>query len=115
MAPFMLVPHARCLVPLGELDPVEAAPLTDAGLTPYHAVKRSLPLLVPGSTTVVIGAGGLGHMAIQILDALCPTRIIAVDQRPEALALATEIGASGTVLMDANAATDVRETTRGIG
>ena len=67
MAPKMLVPSARLLAPLGDLDPVDAAPLTDAGITPYHAVKRSLPLLVPGSTAVVIGAGGLGHMAIQIL------------------------------------------------
>jgi propanol-preferring alcohol dehydrogenase len=41
----MLVPQARWLVPLGDLDPVEAAPLTDAGLTPYHAIKRSLHLL----------------------------------------------------------------------
>jgi propanol-preferring alcohol dehydrogenase len=115
MAPFMIVPDTRHLVRIGDLDPVDAAPLTDAGLTPYHAVKRSLPLLVPGSTTVVIGAGGLGHMAIQILEALCPTRIIAVDQRPEALAFATEIGASGTVLMNAEAADIVRDTTRGIG
>ena len=81
MAPLMLVPHARWLVPLGDLDPVEAAPLTDAGLTPYHAVKRSLPLLVPGSTAVVIGAGGLGHMAVQFLRALSPATVIAVDQR----------------------------------
>jgi D-arabinose 1-dehydrogenase-like Zn-dependent alcohol dehydrogenase len=39
-----------------------AAPLTDAALTPYHAIKRALPLLVPGSVAVVIGVGGLGHM-----------------------------------------------------
>ena len=61
-------PSARHLVPLTDLDPVDAAPLTDAALTPYHAIKRSLDLLVPGSTALVIGAGGLGHMAIQILD-----------------------------------------------
>ena len=69
MAPYMLVPDSRWLVPLGELDPVLAAPLTDAGLTPYHAIKRSLSVLLPGSTAVVIGAGGLGHMAVQILAA----------------------------------------------
>ena len=67
MAEYLLVPDARLLVPLGDLDPVEAAPLTDAGLTPYHAIVRSLDLLVPGSTVLVIGAGGLGHLAIQIL------------------------------------------------
>ena len=43
MAPLMIVSHPRYLVPLGDLDPVEAAPLTDAGLTPYSAIKRSLP------------------------------------------------------------------------
>src|SRR5918997_2958862 len=67
MSPYMLVPQARWLVPLGDLDPVEAAPLTDAGLTPYHAIKRSLHLLNAGSPAVVIGAGGLGHLAIQKL------------------------------------------------
>ncbi len=72
MAEYMVVPTRAHLVPLGDLDPVEAAPLTDAALTPYHAIKRSLPLLVPGSTAVVVGAGGLGHMAIQILDAPSP-------------------------------------------
>jgi propanol-preferring alcohol dehydrogenase len=54
MAARMLVPSARLLAPHGDLEPAEAAPLTDAALTPYHAVKRSLPLLVPGSTAVVI-------------------------------------------------------------
>jgi len=55
------------LVPLRDLDPVDAAPLTDAGLTPYHAISRSLPRLRAGSSTLVIGAGGLGHLAVQIL------------------------------------------------
>src|SRR4051794_39345437 len=92
MAPRMLVPSDRLLVPLGDLDPAEAAPLTDAGLTPYHAIKRSLPLLIPDSTAVTVGAGGLGHMAIQFLKALSPATVIAVDQRKEALRLAAEIG-----------------------
>jgi propanol-preferring alcohol dehydrogenase len=80
MAELMIVPASRYLVPIDDIDPVDAAPLTDAGLTPYHAIKRSLPLLVPGSTAVVIGAGGLGHMAVQILAALCPARIVAIDR-----------------------------------
>ena len=90
MAEYMLVPAARLLVPLGELDPVDAAPLTDAALTPYHAVKRSLPFLTPGATAVAIGIGGLGHMGVQILRALTAARIIAVDTRPQALRLAEE-------------------------
>src|SRR5690606_5589400 len=78
MAPYLLVPEQRWLVPLGDLDPVEAAPLAAAGLTPYHAIKRSLPKLGPGSTAVVIGAGGLGHMAVQLLLAMCPAQVVVV-------------------------------------
>jgi alcohol dehydrogenase, propanol-preferring len=115
MAEYMLVPHARYLVPIGDLAPTDAAPLTDAGLTPYHAVKRSLPLLLPGSTAVVVGAGGLGHMAIQILAALSPARIVAVDENADALALATDVGANDTLLMDEDAATHVRTLTEGVG
>jgi propanol-preferring alcohol dehydrogenase len=115
MAPLMLVPHSRWLVPLGDLDPAEAAPLTDAGLTPYHAVQRSLHLLRPGSNAVVIGAGGLGHMAVQILRALSPATIIAVDQRPEALALATEIGADHGILAGDDAAAQIGDLCRGKG
>ena len=115
MAPWMLVPSERFLVPLGDLDPVEAAPLTDAGLTPYHAVKRSLPLLVPGSTTVVIGAGGLGHMAVQILREVCPTTIVAVDSREDALSLASGVGAHHGVLAGPTAAEEIRDLTGGKG
>jgi propanol-preferring alcohol dehydrogenase len=115
MAKYMLVPNVRHLVPIGDLDPTDAAPLTDAGLTPYHAVKRSLPLMLPGSTTVVVGAGGLGHMAIQILTALSPTRVIAVDRNPDALRLASDVGATETFTMDADAAGHVREATGGVG
>lgn len=115
MAEYMVVPHARYLVPIGDLSPTDAAPLTDAGLTPYHAVKRSLPLLLPGSTAVVVGAGGLGHMAVQILTALSPARVVAVDRNADALALAAEVGASDTVVMGADAADHVRELTEGVG
>jgi propanol-preferring alcohol dehydrogenase len=116
MAAKMLIPDARHLVRLGDLDPVDATPLTDAGLTPYHAVKRSLPLLGPGSTAVVIGAGGLGNLGIQILEALTPTTVVAVDTRASALALAEDAGATATVIasgdVDAMAAA-VTDATRG--
>lgn len=101
MAEYLLVPSPRLLVPLGDLDPVEAAPLGDAALTPYHAIKRSLGLLVPGSTAVVIGIGGLGHMAIQILRALAPSQVVAVDVDEERLALARELGADEAVRTEA--------------
>jgi propanol-preferring alcohol dehydrogenase len=104
MAEYLIVPDARLLVPIGDLHPADAAPLTDAGLTPYHAVKRSLPLLGPGSTAVVIGAGGLGHLAIQIVAASTPAQVIAVDRRVEALQLAEAVGADRSVLAGDDAA-----------
>lgn len=115
MAPYMVVPSVRHLVPIGDLDPAEAAPLTDAGLTPYHAVKRALPLLTPGSTAVVIGAGGLGHMAVQMLRALSPATVVAVDQRPEALRLAESVGAHHGVVSDEAAAGTIRDLSGGQG
>ena len=115
MAARMLVPSPRLLVPLDDLDPADAAPLTDAGLTPYHAIKRSLPLLVPGSTAVVIGAGGLGHMAVQILREMTAARIIAVDRREQALALAAKVGADHVVPASDDAAAHLLELTKGRG
>ncbi|UGQ12949.1 NAD(P)-dependent alcohol dehydrogenase [Yinghuangia sp. ASG 101] len=115
IAEYMLVDSARHLVPMDGLDPVTAVPLTDAGLTPYHAVKRSLPKLVPGSSAVVIGTGGLGHVAVQLLRALTPARVIALDVSPEKLALAARVGAHETVTSDADAAKRVREITGGLG
>src|SRR5439155_3608692 len=79
-AEFMHVPSERFLVKLDGLDPIDAAPLADAGLTPYRAIKKSLPYLYPGAAVAVIGIGGLGHMALQILKVVAPsTRIIAAD------------------------------------
>jgi propanol-preferring alcohol dehydrogenase len=94
MAPFMLVPNARWLVRLPPgLDPKVVAPLTDAGLTPYHAVKRALPFLPGGATAVVIGAGGLGQMGIQFLRVLSGARVVAIDTSASKLATAKELGA----------------------
>ncbi len=84
---------AGSIVRIDSLMPWEAAPLTDAGLSSYHAVKRVLPLLEPGSVVVVIGIGGLGHMAIAALKAVCAAEIIAVDHNEQALELASELGA----------------------
>jgi propanol-preferring alcohol dehydrogenase len=115
MAPLILVPTARHVLPLDRLDPVDAAPLTDAGLTPYHAVKRSRHRLVPGSTALVIGAGGLGHMAVQILAALSAARVVAVDRSPDALDLARSVGAEHTVIAGPTAAAEIRDLTKGQG
>jgi propanol-preferring alcohol dehydrogenase len=108
MAEYVVVP-ARQLVPIGDLDVTRAAPLTDAGLTPYHAIEISRRGLRPSSTCVVIGVGGLGHMAVQILAATTATRIVAVDVKPGALQLAREVGAHEAVRSDADAAVRIRD------
>jgi len=97
MADYMLVPSARLLVPLGDLSPAKAAPLSDAALTPYHAIKRALPNLHGESTVVVLGVGGLGHMAIQLLRVLAPVRIVAADVDDKKLQQAKTLGADHIV------------------
>jgi propanol-preferring alcohol dehydrogenase len=92
-AEYFVVPAARHLIHLGDLDPVLAAPLTDAALTPYHAVKKVIPLLPGGSTAVVIGAGGLGHMAIQLLKTLTGAQVIVVDTAADKREAALGLGA----------------------
>jgi len=116
MADYLLVPHRRHLVALPDgLDPVTAAALTDAGLTPYHAIRRSWPKLTPDATCVLIGVGGLGHVAVQIARATTAAQVIAVDVKPEALELARKVGAHHAVLSDETAATAIRELTGGRG
>lgn len=115
IAEYLIVDDKRHLVPLGDLDPVATVPLTDAGLTPYHAIKGALPALVPGSTAVVIGAGGLGHVAIQLLRALTSARVVALDVSPDKLLLAERVGAHETLASDALAADAIRKMTGGRG
>ncbi len=93
LASHVLVASARELIGLGGLDPVLAGPLTDAGATSYHAVRRVLPKLAPGSTAVVLGAGGLGAFAVQFLRALSPAHVLAVDSNPDRLRVALDVGA----------------------
>lgn len=92
-AEYVLVPAVRHLVPLGDLDPITSAPLTDAALTPYRAVKKVLANLVPGTTVVVIGAGGLGQYAVQLLRELCSARLVVVEPDAGRCAVATSLGA----------------------
>lgn len=93
MADYMIVPSERLLVSLGNLKPQDAAPLSDAALTPYHAIKRALPLLTPETTAVVLGVGGLGHMAVQLLRCLSGCRIVAGDVDDRKLEMAKKLGA----------------------
>ena len=115
MAEYMVVDTPRHLVPIDDLDPIRAASLTDAALTPYQAIKSVLPRLVGGSTTVVIGAGGLGHVAIQLLRELTPTRVIALDIGQDKLDFAKENGAHEAFTSSPEAAEKVKSLTGGRG
>jgi propanol-preferring alcohol dehydrogenase len=110
-----IVVAARFVVPTGGLDPVVAAPLTDAGLTTYTAIKPALPVLDPGSTAVVIGAGGLGLLAVQFLRAVCSARVVAVDSNQSHLELATQYGADNALPSDSTTAAQIRDITCGAG
>lgn len=110
-ADFVLVDE-RSLVPLPEgVDPIAVAPHADAGLTAYHAVKRLLPRLEPGTTTALIGIGGVGHIALQLVRELSGSAIVAVDTDERRRALAKELGADTIV----SSADDVLDATNGAG
>lgn len=116
-AQYLLVPTYRYLLPLQGLDPIDAAPLTDAGLTPYRAVKRLLPHLYPNSTVVIIGVGGLGQFGVEYARALTPScNIIAIDINDNRLDIAKNLGAD-TLINSANedAVAKVKEITDGEG
>jgi propanol-preferring alcohol dehydrogenase len=114
LAEYTVAPAAS-IVPLEAIEPWRAAPLTDAGLSAYHAVRRVQSLLTPGSAVVVIGVGGLGHMAVMVLKAVCPARIIAVDTSKQALALARDLGADSGSLSDETTVETIQEETHGRG
>ena len=111
LAEYLLVPSPRFLVPRGELDAARSAPLADAALTPYHALKPQLWRLVPGASVVVIGVGGLGHVAVQLVRELSPARIVAIDLREQARRIAREAGADVALDADGLGAADVRAQT----
>jgi NAD+-dependent secondary alcohol dehydrogenase Adh1 len=115
MAEYLRTTARACVKLDPGTDPADVAALADAGITAYHAVRKALPLLHPGTTAVVQGAGGLGHIGIQCLAALSATRIIVVDRNPDALALAEKIGAAHTVVADGNQVEAVKDLTGGAG
>jgi propanol-preferring alcohol dehydrogenase len=97
LARYVLARAPRDIIKLRSLDPLLAGPLTDAGATSHHAVSRVLPKLVEGSTAVVIGVGGLGAFAVQLLRALTPAHVVAVDPNAARRELASELGAHEVV------------------
>ena len=111
-----LLTSARSVVRIDDsLEPADVAALADAGLTAYHAAAKAAKRLTPRDTCVVIGAGGLGHIGIQVLRALTPARIVVVDRSAAALDLARDIGAHEGVLADGNQVERVLALTGGNG
>ncbi|MCR8548836.1 NAD(P)-dependent alcohol dehydrogenase [Salipiger sp. P9] len=108
--------NARNLVALPKtLAPKDVAPYSDAGLTAYHAAKKAAQVLLPDQTAVVIGAGGLGHIGVQVLRAMCAARIIVVDISDEALEMAGRYGADHLVKADSGEVDAVLSLTGGKG
>jgi propanol-preferring alcohol dehydrogenase len=114
MAEYMLAP-ARQVEQLGQLDPVTAGPLADAALTPMHAINSTRHRLTPGSTVVLIGIGGLGHLGLQIVKATTGARVVALDTDDAKLAVAREYGADLVLASDDAAAERILEETDGYG
>jgi len=111
-----VVVSERSIVPLpAGLDPVDVAPYSDAGITAYHAAKRVAHLVVPGSTVVVLGIGGVGHVGLQLLRELgSGGTLVAVDPSPARRALAASLNAD--VVLDSEGVADaVRDLTDGRG
>ena len=107
---------ARTVVKIDEaLEPADVAALADAGLTAYHAAAKVARRLTPRDRCVIIGAGGLGHIGIQVLKALSPAELIVVDRNPEAVKLAVAIGAHHGVVADGSHVEQVLELTGGNG
>ena len=106
---------ARYVDTIGDLDPVAAAPLADAALTPMHAIETVRDRLTGDATVVVLGLGGLGLMALQLLAATCGSRIVAVDTDPDKLAAALKHGADVAVPSDGAAVQRILDLTGGRG
>jgi NAD+-dependent secondary alcohol dehydrogenase Adh1 len=112
----LLKTNARAVVKLPDgVEPKDVAAHADAGLTAYHAVKKAARILYPGTTAIVIGAGGLGHIGIQSLKVLSAARVIVLDRSEGSLELARECGADETILVDGSEVEAVRERTGGLG
>jgi propanol-preferring alcohol dehydrogenase len=98
LAEYVLVPSERQLVVADGIPAAKLAPLADAGLTAHHAIRLHRDAIDGGSTVMVIGVGGLGHVAVQILTRTTDAHVVAVDTRPAALDVARAHGAHTTAV-----------------
>ena len=106
----------RSLVRLPDgVDPADVAPHADAGITAYHAVKRLAPRLTPGTTAAIIGVGGVGHIALQLVRVLGAAKVVGIDTDERRRRLARELGADEVLGEQADVAYAVREATNGVG
>ena len=111
-----LLTSARSVVKIDEsLEPADVAALADAGLTAYHAAAKAARRLRPGERCVVIGAGGLGHIGIQVLRAITAAEILVVDRNEDAVKLALDIGADHGIVARGSQVAEVLELTGGNG
>ncbi len=115
MAELLLTSARACVKLEPETRPEDVAALADAGITAYHAVRKAIPLLHPGTTCVVIGAGGLGHIGVQCLTELTATTVVVVDRNPNALKLAAELGAHHSLVADGTHVDAIKDLTGGQG
>ncbi|WP_256841955.1 alcohol dehydrogenase [Ornithinimicrobium cryptoxanthini] len=90
------VPHERYLLDVTGIDPARAATLACSGLTSYSAVTKALPA-DPSTAVAVIGAGGLGLMAVAALRALGHETITVLDVNADRLRTARDMGATVTI------------------
>ncbi|WP_026370118.1 NAD(P)-dependent alcohol dehydrogenase [Kallotenue papyrolyticum] len=109
-----LLTSERALIKLNpNVVPVDVAPLADAGITAYRVAKRAARLLTPGQYAVVLGVGGLGHVALQVLHELCGARTIAIDRSSSARTLAQELGAHHVLDGNDTVVQEVKDLTHG--
>ena len=114
-AEFLRTSSRSCVKLDDSLEPADVAALADAGLTAYHAAAKAARKLRPGDVCVIVGAGGLGHIGIQVMKAISPAKLVVIDRNPDALKLASEIGADVTFLGDGSHVDKVLELTGGNG
>lgn len=107
---------ARSVVRIDDsLEPADVAALADAGLTAYHAAAKVARVTRPGQYCVIMGAGGLGHIGIQVLKAISGVTLVVLDRNPAAVDLAVEIGADIGIVADGTHVQQVLDLTGGKG
>jgi len=114
-AEYVLVPHRRNVVPLGDIDPLDATPLGCAALSSYAAIKRARDHIAGGSLVVVIGAGGLGQYAVQFARTMTGAAVAVVEPRAIARERALACGADHAVAPGPEAAVELHGLSNGAG